>query len=57
MSSPLITIKYYSILVTFVSSSTISALRGEEKDFSLCLSEFLAVILIKDMLTGEQAEV
>ena len=57
MSSPLITIKYYSILVTFVSSSTISALRGEEKGFSLCLSEFLAVILIKDMLTGEQAEV
>ena len=45
MSFPLITIKYYSIFVTFVSSSTISALGGEEKEFSLCLSVFLAVIL------------
>ena len=43
--------------MTFVSSSTISALGGEEKEFSLCLSVFLAVILIKDMLTGEQTEV
>ena len=31
--------------MTFVSSSTISALGGEEKEFSLCLSVFLAVIL------------
>ena len=57
MSSPLIAIKCYSILVTFVSSSTISAWHGEEKEFSLCLSEFLAVILIKDMLAIEQTNV